>query len=527
MGIFSAFQKIAVNTALVQKLGQVFAKQPITPRQTPREDTTESSHNVSEYYYRKVLLENTRKAQYGDYRTMDDNYVEIAGALDMYADYATKEGDEEGEVLELKCDDAKVKNIIEELWDRILLQDILWDTARGIAKMGDEWDEVVVNNKNLIVRLKGLPPESMSIDMDEYGRWKENPFIQKDVDSSQKIAEFAGWQIIHWKLGGNKRLYGSSILRPIRRVYKQLQLMEDHTVIALMTRAFLRYKILVDVEGLTPDDAQQHIRDTKDEYKRKRLINPQTNELDITQNPLTVQDDFFIGIRKESKADVGVLQGMANFGQIIEAVRHFQDKLFIGLKTPKVLFGIMDSKVRAAAIEQAVQFARAVGRIRKSARRGVTKLSDRQLLMLGIASNKNLYELRFPHISEIDELRKWTTEKLKAEVAKIYRMDTSVPMTDEYILKNYAGVADEDIATLLAAKPEDIKKSTAATAKSKEGLALRTSASTGIASTGVTGAQPKKTAAEQDGNGEDHEALMGILDLAGQLKELVDLELGR
>ena len=207
--------------------------------------------------------------------------------------------------------------------------------------------------------------------------------------------------------------------------------------------------------------------------------------------------------------------------------QHFQDKLFIGLKTPKVLFGIMDSKVRAAAIEQAVQFARAVGRIRKSARRGVTKLSDRQLLMLGIASNKNLYELRFPHISEIDELRKWTTEKLKAEVAKIYRMDTSVPMTDEYILKNYAGVADEDIATLLAAKPEDIKKSTAATAKSKEGLALRTSASTGIASTGVTGAQPKKTAAEQDGNGEDHEALMGILDLAGQLKELVDLELGR
>lgn len=526
MSIFSNFQHITINSPLVKKFTSLFSRQPLTPRHTPRTDTTESSHNVSEYYYRKVLLENTRKAQYADYRTMDDDYVEIAAALDMYADYATKEQDEEGDVFELLCDDPKAKNILEELYDRIRLMDILWDTARGIAKMGDEYDEVVVNAKNLIVRLKGLPPESISIDMDDYGIWKEKPYIQKDVDSGAKIADFWPWQIIHWKLGNTKRLYGGSILKPIRRVYKQVQLMEDGTVIALLTRAHLRYKFLVDAEGLTAEEAREKLLDTKEDVKKKRLINPHTNQLDVTQNPLSAADDFFLTVTKDSKADVGVVQGMANFASIIAGVKYFQNKMFIGLKTPESLFGVMEGKIRASIIEQAIQFATAVGRLRKSMRRGVTKLSDRQLLILGVVPNKDLYDLNFPHVSEVDELRKWTMEKLKAEVAKVYKMDVGLPITDEYIMKYFAGISDEDIAELIKVKEKEVKASIKSTSKTKEALALRTSASAGLASTGATGAQAKTATserAEDNGNGEDR--YLEIATLIGQLKELVDLEL--
>jgi hypothetical protein len=325
--------EVKINIPLIDRISAVFSKQ--APPLRKREETTETSFEslAASYYYKKVKIERTRKAKYADYLIMDEEYPEISTALDLYADNATKEKGKSGNAFEVKSKDSKAQNIIEELLKRTKLQDTIWDTSRNIAKMGDDFDEVVVDSDGWIDRLKPLEPATIHREQDEYGRDAERPYVQKDESGTTSVAEFERWQIIHWKNGGQKKLYGESVMKSIRRVYKQLQMMEDGMVIGRLTRSHLRYKILVDVDGLDREDRKQYVEDVKKEFKKKRMLNPVTGQLETTQNPLSAEEDFFLGVTKESKADVDVLQGATNLGNIRD-VEYFQTKLFAGLKVP-------------------------------------------------------------------------------------------------------------------------------------------------------------------------------------------------
>lgn len=325
--------EVKINIPLIDKISSIFNKTAEKPPR--REETTESSLDVgvASYYYKQVQLERTRRAKYGDYVLMDEEYPEISTALDLYADNATKDRNEAGDPFDVKAEETKVQNIINETIERTKIKEMIWDTARAMAKMGDDFDENVIDGKGLIIRLKNLEPHTMFKNVDEYGRMKERPYVQKDEMTGVTVADFEPWQIIHWKNGGMKKMYGESVMKSIRRVYKQLQFMEDGMVISRLTRSQLRYKVLVDVEGMDKEEREDYIRKVKNEFKKKRLINPLTGKLETAQNPLTAEEDFYVGVTKESKADVGVLQGATNLGNIRD-VEYFQTKLFAGLKVP-------------------------------------------------------------------------------------------------------------------------------------------------------------------------------------------------
>jgi len=158
-------------------------------------------------------------------------------------------------------------------------------------------------------------------------------------------------------------------------------------------------------------------------------------------------------VSEDSKADVGVLQGATNLGNIRD-VEYFQNKLFAGLKVPKAFLGFeKEVKAKATLVEEDIQFARGVGRIRKGLRAGIRQVCDYQLKLKGIIPVKGLYTIKFARISMVDELRKYTIEKLKADIAKIYKVDMNI-LTDEYLLKNYADVPDEEIADILKKLPK-------------------------------------------------------------------------
>ena len=515
--------QIKLNIPLIGKITGIFDKAGLPERKPRREDTTETSRTLAWYYYKQLQIERTRLARYGDYRLMDEDYVEICSFLDIYADYATKDLGESGDAFEIFSESKKAQNILDELVKRTKLQEALWDTARNLVHMGDEFDEVIIGGQKWIERLKKLEPEQMKYDIDEYGLPREEPIIQIDPMSSSKIVGFKPWQIVHWKLGGTKRKYGTSILKPIRRVYKQLQMIEDGMVISRLTRAHLRFLFLVDVEGMSPEEGEDHLKKVIEDTKKKRMVNLYTGQLETEQNPLSQQEDFYMTTRKDSNAGVQVLQGAMNLGNIRD-VEYIQNKLFVGLG-PKSLLGIGgDIEAKATTMEQMINFARRVGRIRKALRAGINQIGNYQLTLLGEVPHPGLYDIKFAPMSMVDELRKWTMEKLKAEVAQIYRMGAGVPLTDEYILKNFVGVADEDIPELLGApKPEPAAKS----AGGNGNLALRQGGLTGVTTPSTTGMNPKKSTQEgYEGNG-FHMATLQLMNLVETMRDLVCLELNR
>src|SRR4030042_911412 len=69
--------EIKINFPLIDKISSIFLKS--VPPVKKREETTETSLEslVASYYYKKIKLERTKLAKYGDYLIMDDKYPEI------------------------------------------------------------------------------------------------------------------------------------------------------------------------------------------------------------------------------------------------------------------------------------------------------------------------------------------------------------------------------------------------------------------------------------------------------------------
>ncbi len=218
-----------------------------------------------------------------------------------------------------------------------------------------------------------------------------------------------------------------SILAPVRKVFKQLAMMEDALVIARLTRAPQRYGFLVDVDGIEPGEPTiEYLNKVKDMMKKRRTIDPATGKMDLKFNPLSMEEDLFVGVRSNGKSDVKVLQGQANLGQLGD-IEFFQNKLFAGIKVPKAYLGFeRDVNAKATLTEQDVQFARSVRRIQLAIIEQYRKLFDFVLAVRGVDPTAVEYTIKLPVISTIDELRVWQVKKLKAEVAKVLRKEVGL-----------------------------------------------------------------------------------------------------
>lgn len=408
--------------------------------------TTETSPPSSTFmwYFDQLKLGRERKDRYADFERMDEEYPEIASALDIYADNATSPKDEKGDAFWIESEDEKIKKILEECVRRLKLTKEIWEIGRNVSKYGDEFDEVIVSNQAEIARIKYLDPETMVRKQDEYGRDKEFAYEQVDPKTGVAVARFAKWQIVQFSNAKRRKKYGRSILDSIRRPYKQLQMMEDGMVVGRLTRSHLRYKWLVDVQGMDPTAALDYLEKVKKKVRKKRTINPLTGKLETETNPLTAEEDFFIGVTKDSRADVDVVQGQANLGDIKD-VEHFQNKIFSGLKVPKAYLGLeRDINAKATLTEQDIQFARAVRRIQGALREGLRCILDLELILKGVIVANAEYTINFSRVSMVDEMRKWNVEKIKAEVARIYGVEIDV-LSDEFILRTFLGLSDDEI----------------------------------------------------------------------------------
>lgn len=414
-----------------------------------------------EWYEEAVKMEQTRRAKYRDFDLMDAEDPVLNSALDVYADNATKGDSGDDKVVEIVSDDELIVEILGDVRDRLALDTETWSIARALAKYGDNFEEVVVHEDLEVHRLKNLDASEMNVKTDKYGRYDpEFPFEQIRPDTGAVVARLREWQVLHFRLKRNRKSkYGvdGAILAPVRKVFKQLSMMEDALVIARLTRAPQRYGFLVDVDGIEPGEPTiEYLNKVKDMMKKRRTIDPATGKMDLKFNPLSMEEDLFVGVRSNGKSDVKVLQGQANLGQLGD-IEFFQNKLFAGIKVPKAYLGFeRDVNAKATLTEQDVQFARSVRRIQLAIIEQYRKLFDFVLAVRGVDPTAVEYTIKLPVISTIDELRMWQVKKLKAEVAKVLRKE--VGLSFRWILQNMLELSDEDIEDILAdyEEPESV-----------------------------------------------------------------------
>jgi len=404
-----------------------------------------------DWYLDQLKIELKKEKLYDVFEEMDRESPELSSALDIYADNACQSDNDWEPVIKIDTTNDTVKKLLTDFIDMVKLNDNVWTIARNLVKFGEDYEELVLDKALKPRRIKNLKGKFMVRNEDEFQRLREEAFLQKsESDMTRTVATFKKWQITHFRMTKNRtKKYGveGSILFPAIKVYRQLSMMEDSMVIARLSRAPMKYAYMIDVEGMDAETAKKHVDEVKKSLKKRRTVDAKTGKQDLKYNPLSAEEDIFMGTTQKGKADVKVLQGDNNISNIKD-VYYFQRKLFSTTKVPKAYLGLEeDVNAKGTVTEQEIQFARTVRRVQMTIIAGLKEMFDTVLILEGISPTTNMYRIILPAISMVDELRKWQARLVKMQVATLYKQNFMV--NTEYLMRVFLNMTDDEIQEVM------------------------------------------------------------------------------
>jgi hypothetical protein len=219
-----------------------------------------------------------RTERYVDFDQMEYT-PEIASALDIYADEMTTYSSLTP-MLSVHCDNAEIKAILESLYSEVLnIEHNLFSWCRSMCKYGDFFLYLDLDDDLGITSVIGLPSQEMErIE----GEDKSNPnYVQYQWNSAGLT--FENWQVGHFRILGQDKYnpYGTSVLEPARRIWRQLTLLEDAMMAYRIVRSPERRAFYIDVGNIAPQDVEQYMQKVMTQMKRNQVVDADTGRVDL------------------------------------------------------------------------------------------------------------------------------------------------------------------------------------------------------------------------------------------------------
>jgi hypothetical protein len=269
-----------------------------------------------------MISNRNRAERYVDFDQMEYT-PECASSLDIYADEMTTHSSIQP-MLRIKCPNDEIKTVLENLYHNVLnIEHNLFGWCRTMCKYGDLFLYLDIEEQDGIRACIGLPPQEVER---LEGEDETNPnYVQFQWNTGGMT--FENWQMAHFRILGNDKHapYGTSVLEPARRIWRQLTLLED---------AMMAYRIVRAPE--------------------RRVFK------------LSIEEDYYIPVRATSNTDIVNLPGGA-MTATIEDVKYLRDKLFSALKIPQSYLtmgeGAQEDKTTLA--QKDIRFARTIQRLQR------------------------------------------------------------------------------------------------------------------------------------------------------------------
>jgi len=381
-----------------------------------------------------------RAERYTDFEQME--YMpEIASAIDIYADEMTT-SNEYDRLLNIDCLNHEIKTILDSLfYDALNIEFNAFGWARSMCKYGDFFLYLDIDEKLGITSVIGMP--NNEVERLE-GEDATNPnYVQYQWNGAGMT--FENWQVAHFRILGNDRYspYGTSVLDPARRIWRQLTLLEDAMIAYRVVRAPERRIFQIDVGNIPPQDVPQYMEKVKSEMKRNSLVDTTTGRVDLRYNPLSLEEDYFIPMRGGVGSDIKSLQGASSLNDI-DDVKYLRDKLFSAIKIPQAyltnLEGADEDKTTLA--QKDIRFARTIQRLQRSVVAELEKMAIVHLYTLGYRGEDLLsFKITLNNPSRLAELQQLEYMRTKFETA------TAVPegtYSKRWVAANILGLSDSE-----------------------------------------------------------------------------------
>lgn len=377
-------------------------------------DFKKTAYNPYDNLQAAYMASQQRTERYVDFDQMEYT-PEIASALDIYADEMTTYSSLTP-MLTVECENQEIKAILDSLYTNVLnIQHNLFSWCRTMCKYGDFFLYLDIDDRLGITSVIGLP--TTGVERLE-GEDKTNPnYVQFQWNSAGLT--FENWQVGHFRILGQDKYnpYGTSVLEPARRIWRQLTLLEDAMMAYRIVRSPERRAFYIDVGNIPPQDVEQYMQKVMTQMKRNQVVDPQTGRVDLRYNPLSVEEDYFIPVRGGNSTKIESVAGGKYTGDI-EDVKYLRDKLFSALKVPSAYIssdgekGAAEDKTTLA--QKDIRFARTIQRLQRSVLTELEKIGIIHLYTLGYR-DEDLVGFRChlnnpSKIAEMQELEYWKTK---------------------------------------------------------------------------------------------------------------------
>ena len=423
-----------------------------------------SGYNPLESFSNYSMTTQSRLVRYADFEQMEYT-PELASALDIFADEMTT-FNVYNRMLKIQCPDEEIKQILETLYYKVLnIEFNLFGWARTMCKYGDFYLYMDIDSHLGIKNVIGLP--SREIERLE-GEDKQNPnYVQFQWNSAG--VTFENWQIAHFRVLGNDKFapYGTSVLDPARRIWRQLTLLEDAMMAYRIVRSPERKVFYVDVGNIPPQDVENFMQRFITSMKRNQVVDPETGKVDLRYNPMSVEEDYFIPVRGGVKTEIQSLPG-GSFTGDIDDVKYLRDKMFSALKIPQsyLIRGDGGEEEKGALAQKDIRFARTVQRLQRSIVSELEKIATIHLYVLGYRGDDLInFKLKLNNpskISELQELETWNTKFSVASAAtegyfsKRWIAENIFDVSEDEFLRNQREIFyDRQVATALEQVAEE------------------------------------------------------------------------
>jgi len=387
-----------------------------------------------------IMVQQNRMQRYLDFDQMEYT-PELASALDIYADEITT-ASLLNKMLHINSSNEEIKGILDSLYHDILNIDFnLFGWCRTMCKYGDFFLYLDIDEYSGIKNVIGLPTGELER---LEGEDKTNPnYIQYQWNSGG--VTFENWQLAHFRILGNDKYapYGTSVLEPARRIWRQLTLLEDAMMAYRIVRSPERRVFKVEVGNIPPQDVEQYMQKVITSMKRNQVVDPNTGRVDLRYNPMSIDEDYFIPQRNGVGTEITNLPGGTYTGDI-DDVKYLREKLFSAIKIPQSYLAQGDGadEDKTTLAQKDIRFSRTIQRLQKSVLSSLEKIGIVHLYTLGFRGDDivsfNLTLNNPSKLAELQELEHWRT---KFEIAT---GATEGYFSRRWISSNLLGISDEE-----------------------------------------------------------------------------------
>jgi hypothetical protein len=439
---------------LFKQLTRLFRSGPVVKRNLikKRADTRTSSafeqfrKNQSQVYSAAMSAYGAydRMARYSDFSEMEYT-PEIASALDIYSEESVA-ADENGKTLHIFSENSKIKQILTELfYDTLNVEFNMSPWVRNLVKYGDFFLFNDVHPEQGVINAYPLPISEIER---EEGFDPNDPLAVRFRWVTQGNQILENWQVSHMRLLGNDAFlpYGSSVLEPARRIWRQLILLEDAMMVMRVVRAPDRRAFYIDVGNVPPEDVANYMEQAQTALKRSSVVDKSTGRVDLRYNPLSIDEDYFIPVRGgDSGTKIEPVAGQAITGETSD-VEYIQKKLFAALKIPKAYLGYDEGLGAKATLSQEdIRFSRTIARIQRTILSEMNKIAIVHLYCNGFTDEDLVdFTLKLSNPSTIAQQQKLELFKGRFDAASS-ALQTPGLIDRTWVQKNILRLNEEEI----------------------------------------------------------------------------------